>query len=207
MSNYKILDLYDNNIVLLSGVPASGKSFYGKILKQHGERNGKTVKLISRDEIRFRILDQYDLNNENYFSKEDEVFDSFVKEINAAIEDFTDLIIIDATHINAASRNKILNKIKCSRDFLSPYSLSIVYFNMLPDVCNTRNQARSWKYRVPESAMKRMIIQSSKPALKQLSEEIKNKFTNIVCYEIYNTNHINHVNLLEGTFGGKNYDK
>lgn len=203
MSNneYKIYNLYNSNIILLCGVPASGKSTYGKMLKDYSEKLEKRVSLISRDDIRFKILDEYNLDNSNYFAKEDEVFDAFVEEINKAIEQ-NHLTIVDATHINAASRNKILSKIDSDREHY-PHSLSIIYFDTKPEVCNERNRARSWKYRVPESTMKRMFIQSSKPKLEQLNDIVKWKFTSITCYEVYNDNYINHINILEGAFYGK----
>lgn len=64
------------------------------------------IKYVSRDEIRFSLIK----DDEAYFSKEREVYKTFVNQINQAINNGYD-VIADATHLNQASRSKLFNKL------------------------------------------------------------------------------------------------
>ena len=63
-------------IYLLCGCPGSGKSTYAK-----AHIDDKTA-WISRDKVRFSMVSE----DEEYFSKEKEVFNTFIKEIKKAIK-------------------------------------------------------------------------------------------------------------------------
>ena len=89
---------------LMCGAPGSGKSYFAKNILANDEH----WFYISRDEIRFQILK----NDEEYFSHETDVYDCFVKRIQSIICTIEQgNIIADATHLNKASRMKLLNRL------------------------------------------------------------------------------------------------
>ena len=93
-------------VFLLSGIPGSGKSTWAR------KNLTPTTEWISRDNVRFSIVNE----DEEYFSHEDEVFDTFISYINQMLEDpRVDTIFIDATHLNKRSRDKTLNRIRKER--------------------------------------------------------------------------------------------
>jgi predicted kinase len=67
------------------------------------EANHESVKIVSRDEIRFSIVNE----DEEYFSKEKKVFSEFINQIKSYLKDGYD-VIADATHLNIKSRAKLL---------------------------------------------------------------------------------------------------
>ena len=64
-------------VYLLSGPPASGKSTW---IREHMTPHSEWI---SRDKVRFSIVKE----DEEYFSHEDEVFDTFIAYINQTLED------------------------------------------------------------------------------------------------------------------------
>ena len=85
---------------LMCGIPGSGKSTW---IREHEKYFEPSYKVISRDEIRFSMLGE----NDDYFSKEKEVWDEYVKQAKDSLSKNDDTIL-DATHLNEASRTKIL---------------------------------------------------------------------------------------------------
>ena len=63
-------------LYIISGVPGSGKDYF---LNQYFG-NSSNVKIISRDVIRFSLIE----NDDEYFSKESLVFSKFCKAIREA---------------------------------------------------------------------------------------------------------------------------
>ena len=82
-----------STLYMMVGCPGSGKSTFAKTLKG---------KYISRDEIRFKLLQDED----DYFAKEGEVFQKFIYEIEEGLSKYGD-VIVDATHLNKGSRHKL----------------------------------------------------------------------------------------------------
>lgn len=95
-----------NNLYLMVGAPASGKSSYAN---NFAESSDKPIKVVSRDAIRFSLLD----DGAPYFSKEKAVFSKFIKEINEGLDKGD--VIADATHINEVSRMKVISKVDLSK--------------------------------------------------------------------------------------------
>ena len=62
----------EKTLIMLCGCPGSGKSTWTQQYKEN-----KKVVIISRDEIRFRLVSE----KEEYFSKETQVFNIFISEI------------------------------------------------------------------------------------------------------------------------------
>lgn len=141
----------NKTLYLMVGIPGSGKSTYA--IKFMDNRKGWTY--ISRDEIRFSLLSP----DEEYFAKEDLVFRIFIDKINDAMYDGNIFnIIIDATHLNTASRMKVLNRINTNKCNVVP-----IIMNTALDDCIERNNLRSGRARVPESVIRNMFRSMTHP--------------------------------------------
>jgi predicted kinase len=130
-------------VFILSGPPASGKSTWVRANLTPGSE------WISRDNVRFSIVGK----DEEYFSHEEEVFDTFINYINQTLEN-PDIhtIYIDATHLNRRSRNKTLNRVR--KQYIE--ELNCVCFTASRELCQARNALRSGRERVPSSAIDNM---------------------------------------------------
>ena len=130
---------------LLSGLPGSGKSTWAR---QKITENGGVW--CSRDEVRFSIVKE----NEEYFSHEDEVFNTWIKQINEALENpEVEDVYIDATHLNDKSRNKVLNRLTKNTDI---EKITNVLFLTPLETCLERNKQRSGRAVVPEEVIRNM---------------------------------------------------
>lgn len=139
-------------VYLLSGPPASGKSTWVRSQLTKGSE------WISRDNVRFSIVKE----DEEYFSHEDEVFDTFIAYINQSLED-PDIhtIYIDATHLNKRARHKVLSRIR-KRNISE---LNCVCFCVPPSVCQERNALREGRARVPAAAIENMFKSYTYPGI------------------------------------------
>lgn len=129
-------------IYLTCGVPGSGKTTWctQKVMNEGWVHN-------SRDAVRFmKILDY-----EDYFAHEDDVFSTFVNNIQNDIDNGVENIIADATHLNSASRNKLLSKLS-----LKDYEVWYVVFLVDLDTALERNQQRTGRARVPDTVIRNM---------------------------------------------------
>lgn len=124
-----------STLYMMVGIPGSGKSTFAKNLKG---------KYISRDEIRFKMIN----NKDDYFSKEGEVFQKFIYEIQDTVIANKD-VIVDATHLNKNSRRKILSKV-------CPKKVIAIVMDTPLDVCLQRNAQRSGRAFVPEDVIRNM---------------------------------------------------
>ena len=130
-------------VYLMSGVSGSGKSTWVKSQMMLGDE------WISRDNVRFSIVRE----DEEYFSHEEEVFDTFIDYINQTLKNpNVNNIYIDATHLNKKSRNKTLNRIH--KNLID--ELNCVFFDVPEEVCLLRNSWRSGREFVPETVIKNM---------------------------------------------------
>lgn len=134
------------------GVPASGKSSF--IRKQIKENGGA---YISRDEVRFSIITDED----DYFGKENLVFDTFVQKVQNAIDDESgpEDVYVDATHVSWGSRRKILNRLS----FGNVKELVWLYFDVPVETALARNASRTGRALVPETAILSMAENITKP--------------------------------------------
>jgi len=141
-------------VFLLSGPPASGKSSWVR------ERMTSNDEWISRDNVRFSIVRE----DEEYFSHEDEVFDTFINYINQTLEKpEVEYVFIDATHINYKSRHNTLSKVRMK----NVEELNCVCFTTPLAVCLERDRLREGRARVPDVAIHNMVKAFDMPTEKE----------------------------------------
>ena len=132
---------------LLVGAPGSGKSTWAK------QQNGIWI---SRDAIRFSMLKEGD----HYFDHEDDVFSAFCNEIRKALLNTDDKdVYADASHLNWASRRKVLHNIAPLDDI----EVGVVVFKTPLNVCFERNDTRIGHANVPHSVIRRMYYSFTHP--------------------------------------------
>lgn len=151
-------------LLMLCGIAGSGKSTWAKEYIKDQKRQGKNIVRISRDEIRFSLVGE----NEEYFSKETQVFNTYIKNIRKYLEDdITDIVIADATHINANSRKKVLKKLN-----LSNVIVVAVVFETPVSRCIEQNELREGRECVPRIAIYNMRKHFTTPTYEEGFNEI-----------------------------------
>lgn len=134
-------------VKIMVGIPGSGKSTFAKQEAQFFEMDGFHVAIISRDEVRKSFV-----GDGEYFSRENEVFEEFIRQINECLELGIDYVFVDATHISQQSRAKLLGRLR-------PDESTRLTFEVCDcgiDTCITRNALRTGFAKVPESAIRKM---------------------------------------------------
>lgn len=90
---------------------------------------------------------------EEYFSREDEVFNEWIKQIyDALTQPFIEDIYIDATHLTDKARDKVLNRLP--KEYIG--EIINVFFKVPLEVCLERNSHRDGMTFVPPSAIRNM---------------------------------------------------
>ena len=118
---------------------------------------------VSRDEVRFSMIAEED----DYFSKEKQVFEEFVNRLCGNLSDvYINNVIADATHLNEISRDKLINAIRRKRPNL-PLNITMVYFDIPLEVCKFRNDKREGRAHVPDEVMNKMYAQLEFPKLRK----------------------------------------
>lgn len=141
-----------SKLYLLMGIPGSGKSTW---VQNHYSTNQI---IVSRDDIRFSLVQE----NEEYFSKEKQVFNEFIDFINYNLEKGYD-VFADATHISKAGRNKVLSRITAS-----PNEVGIIWVNKgLSKVLDQNELRAGTRAYVPRSVITRMHEQLEKPEFEE----------------------------------------
>lgn len=160
-----------NNLYILCGMPGCGKSTWVKNrMKENGSiMNHQKWTYVSRDEVRFSMIKEED----DYFSKEKQVFEEFVNRICGGLSDtWVQNVIADATHLNKISRDKLINAIRRKRPNL-PLHITMVYFDIPLEVCKFRNAKREGRARVPNDVMDKMYSSLQFPRLREGLERIE----------------------------------
>lgn len=143
-----------STLYILCGPSGCGKSTWrDEFIKDYNNR----IHYVSRDEIRFSLVKE----GEDYFSKEKEVFDRFSQALAAELMNGFD-VIADATHINKASRNKL---IKAIDKFFTEYQIVYVIFQTDLKTCIEQNNKRTGRMQVPEEVIKKMFKNFQLPNL------------------------------------------
>lgn len=140
------------NLIIMCGCPASGKSTY---VKEYFDN--ENYKIVSRDKIRFGLLEQF--GETEYFAFEKDVFTSFVREINKGLANGKDTVA-DATHLSERSRNKLLDRIKD----IENYRIIMVCVEVPLNTCLERNEKREGYAKVPYDTLRRMYFSYERPS-------------------------------------------
>ena len=141
---------------VMIGAPGCGKSYY---IKQHLKDNEI---VISRDAIRFGMLKDTDA----YFSKEKQVYNEFIKQINAAIADDKDFYV-DQTSLNRGARAKLFSHLE-----RKPNKMIAIYINAPLEKILYQNSLRTGRALVPEDAVINMFNSIEKPTKAEGFDEI-----------------------------------
>ena len=138
----------NGKLIILCGIPGSGKSTYARKLLE----TNPDWAYISRDEVRYRTVSDPD----HYFDHEYDVYKEFCNEISMHLQS-GETTIADATHLNRSSREKLLNNI------VKPSQVLCVVIDTPFEECMKRNAAREGITRVPDKTMYRMRNSFHKP--------------------------------------------
>lgn len=142
-----------NKLYIMMGTPGSGKSTW---IQNHLDEH--TV-WISRDEVRFSMVAE----DEEYFSKEKEVFKEYVRRINNALENGYN-VFADATHLNKASRNKLLTAINPELNI----EVDVIWIKTpLEDCINQNDNRKRTRSFVPRGVIRRMNSQIEAPEFEE----------------------------------------
>lgn len=134
-------------LTLMCGIPGSGKSTYLR-------ENAPAAAVVSRDAIRFSMVSP----EEEYFSKETEVFKEFVRQINESIKK-NPVTYVDATHINKKSRAKVLRAV----DLSLVDEVHAIVASVPLEICLIRNAKREGREKVPEAHIMSMYRSFTMP--------------------------------------------
>ena len=145
-------------LVLMMGVPGSGKSTYARNTIKTGDI------YISRDEIRYSMLTEED----DYFAKENDVVRTFIQAIDDALIDtqYEGKVYADATHLSPKSRGQVLNCLK------NKEKVSVIYLDIPLNLIIARNAQRTGRALVPENVVRRMYNSIQLPTKAEGIEKI-----------------------------------
>lgn len=141
-------------VYLMCGVPGSGKSTW---IKENLNEFEGTTKVVSRDQIRFSLLEASECSN--YFDKEKEVYKEFISQIKASIKE-NDNTIIDATHLTEKSRNKIFSSLQPE---IKDCQITVIWIKVSLATALARNEKRIGKEKVPVYVIKDMFNKFETP--------------------------------------------
>ena len=140
------------NLYIMVGAPGAGKSEW---IKKNVDKTNATV--VSRDDIRFSKLKQGD----DYFAYEDEVFDEYIRTIQAALNGRTtpDNVYCDATQVTEKSRDELLDHL----DLSNVNNITCIVVRPSIQVTLKRNEQRTGRRRVPTKVVHRMYLSFERP--------------------------------------------
>lgn len=136
-----------SRLIMMMGIAGAGKSTWIK-------QNYPDVVPVSRDEIRFDILDE---KGGEYFDHEDEVFNNFIHQIIGSLV-ADEVTIADATHLNRKARLKVLSRVRKYAN-----EVEVVWIRVPLETALKQNAMRSGRSRVPNDVIKRMYQSIERP--------------------------------------------
>lgn len=146
------MSLATKKVYLMCGPAGAGKSTW---IRKHATPG--TSAHISRDRIRFSMVKE----DEYYFSREDEVYMEFTRQIMKAIScEWVDEVYIDATHLTKKSREKLVKEIE---NVCIPFDIIAVAIKPTLEQCLVQNAQRSGRELVPERVIMNMYSSFQDP--------------------------------------------
>lgn len=140
-----------SKLYIMIGCPGAGKSTWCK------NNLPDNVMYISRDIIRYSMVNK----NEEYFSKENQVYREFVDQINQALKMGID-VCADQTSIDRAARAKLLKQVRPNAS-----ELIAVWLNPSIETILKQNALRSGRQCVPEHAIQNMYARMEAPTFEE----------------------------------------
>ena len=137
-----------NKLIILSGVPGSGKSYFSNTIKKIKNAH---VYIISSDELRKLIC-----GNQSSMECEDLMWKMFIELAKVYALDENGVVILDATHVSSELR---VNRLKQLKDLFDKSYL--VMWNIDPHVVSNQNLQR--EYPIPPEALDYFISVFEKP--------------------------------------------
>ena len=149
-------------LYILVGCPGLGKSTW---IKNHLHTFDGYTSVISRDNIRFLLTPE----NEGYFSREKDVFKKYIEDIKDGLE-YCDNTIADATHLNEASRSKLLRALGQS---LRNVEVNAIVIRGSLETALSQNENRiGTRAYVPQTVVRRMFNQFTMPTFEEGFDKI-----------------------------------
>lgn len=143
-------------LYIMVGAPGCGKSYFAKKYLYAGKAH---VIYISRDDVRYSMVE----DNEEYFSKENQVFAEFIRQIKYHLDVEADAVIADATHLNWPSRRKLLNALGLIKNPRNNIAIIPVVIKTEAEVNFARNNERTGRACVPQDVLMRMRNSQTSP--------------------------------------------
>lgn len=146
-------------LIIMCGVAGVGKDYAIKNSEILNDPNDPPL-VVSRDKIRFEMVK----DDEDYFARENDVFNEFVRRIVEGLEAERE-VIANATHITSGSRKKLIKAIRARTNC----EFSIVCYAVVRDIRNIiwQNNCRVGRERVPEEAINKMYRNFEVPSFKE----------------------------------------
>ena len=101
-------------------------------------------------------------DDEDYFAHEGTVFTTFLQKIEEALLSKVDRVFADASHLNQASRAKVINKVGQYAD-----EIDVIWLKTPLMECYKRNENRTGRARVPKPTIKSMHDSIQEPSIKE----------------------------------------
>lgn len=151
-------------LYVMCGVSGSGKSTFIKNHLFDFVEPEDYVVVVSRDDIRFRLLDTDEaMSEDKYFSKENKVWKKYIEDIKDGLDNGL-TVVADATHLNLASRSKLLRALGES---LKDTHVIFVAIKCPLDFCLKNNDKRFGLSHVPEVTIKNMYKSFTIPTIEE----------------------------------------
>lgn len=171
--NSEIITSMPKILYIMCGIPGSGKTTKAKSIQKDLKKDGFKSKIVSRDEIRIpkidltvynNIVNDPELRQNYYFSKEEEVREEFIAEIVKGLE-HNHVVFADATNISYSQRMTLLDLLEEKGVFWKYPDINLIYGLMETsfDVCVQRNNERTGIRCVPYDVIYQHEYQFKEP--------------------------------------------
>lgn len=144
--------------IVMAGPAGCGKSYVAERLKSFGG------KVVSRDKIRFALLD----DNDDYFAKEEECERQFYDTISELLRDKNNIVVADATHINMLSRKKLFRRI----GNLDGHTKIAFWVDGTEEGAKKLNSGRTGRALVPNHVIDRQFQMRQVPSLEEGFDDV-----------------------------------